>query len=108
MYQTVEVSMLSRYKCPNCKADLKATPPKPTKYPWHKLVSRHTLKCPNCAAELEKRFADFDIGMVTIFTCGGVASIWGAGRIVLPAIAALFAIRFVVGRLLSVYVRSGS
>ena len=108
MYHTVKVNMLSRHKCPNCKADLKATPPKPTKFPWYKLVSRHTLQCPYCAAELEKRFADFDIGIVTIFTCGGVASIWGAGKIVLPAIVALFAVRIVVGRLLSVYIRSRS
>jgi len=99
-------AMWSRYKCPNCKADLKDDSPKPTKYPWYKLVSRYTLKCPSCEATLEKRFADFDIGMVTISTCGGAASIWGAGKIILLTIAILFVIRFIVGRLLSVYVLS--
>lgn len=99
-------AMWSRYKCPNCKTDLKACPPKPTKYPWYKLVSRYTLKCPSCEATLEKRFAGFDMGLATIFSSGGAVSIWGAGKIVLPTIAILITIRLVAGRLLSIYVLS--
>ena len=98
--------MWPRYKCPNCEADLKAYPPKSTKFPWYKLVSHYALKCPACEAALEKRFSDFDVGLATIFTSGGAVSIWGAGKIVLPAMAIIFAIRLAFGRCLSVYVLS--
>lgn len=98
--------MWSRHKCPACKADLKDDPPKLPKYPWYKLVSRYTLQCPACEASLEKRFANFDMALAYGMMSGGAVSIWGAGKIILPMIAALIAVRIVVGRILPVYVLS--
>jgi hypothetical protein len=99
----MKLSFWSRHKCPGCKADLKAAPPQPTKVPWYKLVSRQTLSCPYCQAKLEKRFWDFDLGMASVFSCSGAVSIWGAGKIVLTIVLVTLALRFTVGRFLSVY-----
>ena len=101
--------MLSRHKCPNCKFDLKATPPKPTKIPWYTFSRSYTLDCPSCGVALKKRFANFDMALLLGMTSGGAVSIWGgAGKILLPIIAAMFVIRFVVSRVLSVYVLSNN
>jgi len=64
------------------------------------------LQCNACGAKIERRFADFDIGLATFLTSGGIVSIWGAGKIVLPIIAVVFAIRFIISRFFTVYVLS--
>jgi hypothetical protein len=66
--------------------DLKNDLPKQTKYSWYKFNSHCTLQCNACGAKIERRFADFDIGLATLLTSGGIVSIWGAGKIVLPTL----------------------
>ncbi len=95
--------MWPRYDCPSCETDLQATPPRPVKHPWYKFVTRHTLQCPACGIALEKRFADFDMSMLTICSIGGLSSLWGAGKVVLPVVASLFAARLLIGLFLSAY-----
>src|SRR5712691_6731176 len=96
--------MWRRYACPYCQGDLKAKPPKPGETPWYKLVSRYILRCPFCGAKLLKRFAGLDAGLLCVLTTGGAASIWGAGKFLLPLAAVLIGSRLVAGRFLSVYV----
>lgn len=79
---------------------------KPAAYPrkWYKLSGLHTLKCPYCAAKIASRFANFDMGLAMIFTTGGLVSLWGAGKIMLPVLALAIAVRFLLGLLVSRYV----
>lgn len=92
-----------RHNCPGCSCDLQASPPKPVQHPWYKFVARRSLQCPACGIELEKRFATFDMSMLTVCSIGGLSSLWGAGKIVLPVVATLFAARLIAGLFLPVY-----
>jgi hypothetical protein len=104
----IVLNIRSRFLCPNCQGDLHMN--KPGAYPrkWYKLSDINTLKCPYCAAKIASRFANFDMGLVMIFMTGGLVSLWGAGKIMLPVLALVLAVRFLLGLFVTRYVLLGN
>jgi hypothetical protein len=98
------MKMRNCFFCPTCKGNLKVR--KPNVYPrkWYKLISKHTLKCPYCGTEIVSRFADFDLGLTMIATSGGLVSLWGAGKVVLPILVGLVVMRLLLGKIVPKYV----
>jgi len=101
--------MLYRYACPTCEGDLQNSAPSAKKNPWYKLVMRQTMLCPHCGAEIEKRFAAFDAGLgagiALMLTGGGFVSIWGVGKLIIPLVVVIFALRLLAGIIFTVYVQ---
>ncbi|MGV8934880.1 MAG: hypothetical protein ACOH1I_09660 [Gallionellaceae bacterium] len=94
----------SRFLCPNCLGDLKLIKPGAFPRKWYKLSGRNTLKCPYCAAKLANRFASFDTGLVIVLMTGGLVSLWGVGKVMLPILLVVIAVRLLLGLLVSRYV----
>ncbi len=100
--------MFYRNACPACEGDLKNNLPSLKKVRWYKFVARPTLICPHCGAEIEKRFAAFDTAMIAtlaaVLAGGGFVSVWRLGRVLIPLVAVILALRIVVGIFYSRYV----
>ncbi|MCH8622808.1 hypothetical protein [Undibacterium sp. TS12] len=97
-------TVFKRHLCPQCLADLRLTPPVPTRHRWYKLVRRVCVDCPSCRTRLERRFLDIDLGFATAFTVGMAGAMWGPGKPLLLAVMLMFGLRLLAGRFCSVYV----
>ena len=96
--------MWNRFLCPSCKGDLKKRIPTAYPHKWHRLVFRHTLKCPYCNLEIMNRFENFDIGLSIIATSSGLISVWTVGKVVLPILVVIIALRFFIGKVVPKYI----
>jgi hypothetical protein len=100
--------MLNRYACPICGESLKNHPPLPKKNQWYRIFSIKIMICTHCGAEIEKRFAHFDglmaLGLMVLLGSSGFLSVGRLAKYVLPFVVLVFAVRWLVGGVFSVYV----
>ena len=50
------------------------------------------------------RFENFDIGLAIIATSSGLISVWTVGKIVLPILVVIIALRFFIGKVVPKYI----
>jgi hypothetical protein len=50
------------------------------------------------------RFEDIDIGLAILATSSGLISVWPAGKVVLPILVLLVALRFLIAKVVPTYI----